>query len=135
MNWKMNFRTLTLLIGLILFFDSCGSNQKENTDNKSADSLFAMDQLQGSLTDSTLHNCVDRKRILIKNKNMAISIAEPILFSIYGEQKIKEQKPYKIFNIDNYWVIYGTLKYEKGGTFMIIIDSHDCRVIRITHGK
>ena len=87
MNWKMNFRTLTLLIGLILFFDSCGSNQKENIDNKSADSLFAMDQLQGSLTDSTLHNCVDRKRILIKNKNMAISIAEPILFSIYGEQK------------------------------------------------
>ncbi|MBI4945999.1 MAG: hypothetical protein HY840_06320 [Bacteroidetes bacterium] len=38
--------------------------------------------------------------------------------------------------MDNYWVISGTMKeLHPGGTFLIIIDARDCRVIKITHGK
>ena len=40
MKLNMNFSALTSLIGLSLFFDSCGSNQKKNTDNKSTDSFL-----------------------------------------------------------------------------------------------
>jgi len=66
----------------------------------------------------------------------AISVAEPILFSIYGKDNITKQRPYEIYFIDNYWVIAGTLpKGYLGGTFLIIIDSKDSEIIRITHGK
>ena len=59
-----------------------------------------------------------------------------MLFSIYGKDNIIKQSPYEIYFIDNYWVIGGTLPKEYlGGTFLIIIDSRNCKIIRITHGK
>lgn len=89
-----------------------------------------------ALTDTTQHNAINSKYIILKDETKAIKFAEQILFDIYGKKEITNEKPYKIFNIDNYWVIYGTLrKGWKGGTFLIIIDAHDCRVVQVTHGK
>ncbi len=88
-----------------------------------------------SLSDSTLHNVIELKPLLTK-KVKAIEFAEMILWEIYGKKNIKKQKPYDVFLIDKYWFLKGTLpKGMKGGTFMIIIDSQDYKVIRITHGK
>jgi len=59
-----------------------------------------------------------------------------ILWDIYGKKRIKKQKPYNVYLIDKYWFLKGTLpKGMKGGTFMIIIDSRNYKVIRLTHGK
>ena len=46
------------------------------------------------------------------------------------------QKPYETHLIENHWVISGTLqKGMKGGTFLIIIDARNSKVLKISHGK
>jgi len=88
------------------------------------------------LSGKSQHNIIDNKTIIIKDSSTAINVAEPILFSIYGKNNITEQRPYEIYFIDNYWVLTGTLpKGSAGGTFLIIIDSRNSKVLRITHGK
>ena len=97
---------------------------------------YAEQELKSALADKSQHNVIDSKTIIIKDSETAISIAEPILFSIYGKDNITKQQPYENYFIDNYWVISGTLpKKYLGGTFLIIIDARDCKIVRITHGK
>jgi hypothetical protein len=97
---------------------------------------YAQQVLKEALSDSLVHNVVDNKQLLLKDKETAIGIAEPILFSIYGRKNIEKQRPYESHLIDNHWVIKGTLlKGYKGGTFLIIFDARNCQVLRITHGR
>ena len=63
-------------------------------------------------------------------------MAEPILFEIYGKSKIEDEKPYEVFLINNYWVIRGTQnRFSLGGTFSIVIDARNSKVIRVIHYK
>ena len=88
-----------------------------------------------SLSDTTYHNVIGLQPILTKREK-AIEFAEFILWNIYGKKNIEKQKPYDVFLINNYWFLSGTLpKGMKGGTFTIIIDSRNYRIIRLTHGK
>ena len=97
---------------------------------------YAEQELKSVLSGKSQHNVIDNKTIIIKDSSTAINVAEPILFSIYGKNNITEQRPYEIYFIDNYWVLTGTLpKGSAGGTFLIIIDSRNIKVLRITHGK
>jgi hypothetical protein len=97
---------------------------------------YAEQELKLALADNPMHNVIDSKSIIIEDSVTAISIAEVILFSIYGKDNITKQRPYENYLIDNYWVISGTLpKNYLGGTFLIIIDSRNNRIVRITHGK
>jgi hypothetical protein len=93
--------------------------------------------LKEALTDTTIHNVIRPGYIILEDQKSAIEFAESVLFKIYGKHLITQQKPYDVSNVDGYWIISGTLppKYELGGTFLIIIDAHDCRIVRITHGK
>lgn len=93
-------------------------------------------ELKSALNDKTQHNVVNSKTIIIKDSLTATSVAEPILFGIYGKSKITTQRPYEIYHIKNYWVLTGTLKKGwTGGTFLIIIDDRNSKIIKITHGK
>lgn len=95
----------------------------------------AKEIIRESLSDSTRHNVIGLRPILTKRKK-AIEFAELVLWDIYGKKNIKKQKPYDVFLIDNYWFLSGTLpKGWKGGTFTIIIDSRNCKIVRLTHGK
>ena len=97
---------------------------------------YAGQELKSTLSEKSQHNVIDNKTVLINDSLTAINIAEPILFSIYGKGNITKQRPYEIYFIDNYWVLTGTLPKEyKGGTFLIIIDSRNCKIIKLTHGK
>jgi hypothetical protein len=97
---------------------------------------YAEQELKSSLANKSQHNITDNKTVSIKDSLTAINIAEPILFSIYGKDNIIKQRPYEIYFIDNFWIIIGTLPSGSlGGTFLIIIDSRDSKVIRISHGK
>jgi hypothetical protein len=71
-----------------------------------------------------------------ENQDIAIAIAEAVLFNIYGKQNIEKQKPYEVYLINNYWVIFGTLPMGwLGGTFKIIISEKDGRIILIGHDE
>lgn len=124
---------LLLLLALSL---SCSSQNKEsNAERLILGREYAEKELKKSLSDSLLHNVVG-SRILIDKEENAIKIAEAILFPIYTEENIVRQRPYESYRINNYWVISGTLPTRYlGGTFLIILDARDGKVIRITHGK
>ena len=128
----MKLITLSSLF-LVLALSACSQNIK--TDSK-AEENYAKSLLRSALSEKGTHNLVDKKTIIIKDSSMATAIAEPILFNIYKKENIIAQRPYQIHNIDNYWILQGTLKEGyKGGCFLIIIDSRTCEIIQITHGK
>lgn len=126
---------VAILIFTILIFPTSAHSQTKN-DRLLLGKSAAEQELKSSLTDKSIHNVVNNKTIIIKDTTTALKIAEPLLFQLYGKKHIIKQRPYEIYVIDDYWFIKGTLpKNYRGGTFLIIIDSHDCKVIRITHGK
>jgi len=126
-NREIEVKILIALLLILIF--SCCSHSKYGSDQ-------AEFELKDALEDPSKDNFVDNKKILIKDDQTAIKIAEPILFNIYGEDEIKHQKPYEVNLIDNYYVINGTLLLgEKGGTFLIIIDARNAKVLKITHYK
>jgi len=97
---------------------------------------YAQQELKIALKVNQQHNVIDNKTVIIKDSLTAINVAEPILFSIFGKDRITNQRPYEIYFIDNYWVISGTLPIGySGGVFLIIIDSRNSKILRITHGK
>lgn len=112
---------------------ACGQAESDKT---KLGRTHAEQELRSALDDDSQPNVIDHKSAIIGDSTTAISIAESILFNIYGKDNITAQRPYEIYLIDNHWVISGTLpKDHIGGTFLIIIDSRDSRVIKITHGK
>ena len=124
-------RPIILLIILQVSLSSCGQGSRTILGEESARKV-----LEQSLTDKTQHNIVDNKRQIIPDSVTAIGVAEKILFRTYGQANIENQRPYEIYRIKNYWSISGTLPQDAlGGTFLIIMDSRDGRIIRITHGK
>jgi hypothetical protein len=128
-----NIKTFCFLTLLAFTLAACG--QTKNNRSKLGKS-YAQQELKSALTEKGQHNVIDNKTVIIKDSLTAINVAEPILFSIYGKDNITKQRPYEIYFIDLYWVITGTLpKDYLGGRFLIIIDSKDSKIIRITHGK
>jgi hypothetical protein len=73
---------------------------------------------------------------VIKDNQAAVAVAESILFSVYGEEQIKKQRPYRVCKVEQYWVVSGTLpEMMLGGVFEIALDEKDGRVVGLTHGK
>jgi len=124
-----SIKLLHLLIFLILSINTFGQTKN--------DTINAQNEVRYMLKNPTnKYNLINNKTIIIKDRLTAINVAEPILFGVFGKANIIKQKPYKIFFIDNYWLIKGTLPKGKiGGTFQIIIDSRNSKVIDIIHGK
>ena len=128
-----NIKAIYFLTLLTFTLTACGQTKSDRT---ILGKSYTEQELKSALTDKSQHNVIDNKTTIIKDSLTAINVAEPILFSIYGKDNITKQRPYEIYFIDSYWVIGGTLPKEYlGGTFLIIIDSRDCKIIRITHGK
>jgi len=117
---------------------NCYSQSEKIDGRRLLGKKYAEQELKKALSDTTTHNVIGKGKILIKEESDAIKIAEVILFPLYSEKEIVEQRPYEVYFIENYWIISGTLPnipYLKGGTFLIIMDARDGRIIRITHGQ
>lgn len=125
---KSSFKIIFNLL-FVLFIFSCTKNPeifKENNDLKHA--------------ESELKNALIKNEILpdkvIPDSQTAVDVAENFLFNIYGKENIIQQRPYNLNLIDDYYIIEGTLpKNTLGGTFLIIINSKDGKIIKLTHGK
>lgn len=118
---------------LVLTSTACSQQQDART---ILGKSYAENELKSALSDKARHNVIDNKTVIIKDSVTAISIAEPLLFSMYGKDNIAQQRPYETYFIDNYWILRGTLpKNSVGGTFLIIIDARNSSIVKITHGK
>lgn len=122
---------LIIFIGFTLTLSACGQSFKDRT---TLGEIYAKEELKNALLDTTGHEVLVKP--IIPDKETAINISEPILFKAYGKENIISQRPYETYFIDNHWIIIGTLPsgYD-GGTFLIIINAKDGKVIRLTHGK
>jgi len=72
---------------------------------------------------------------LVPDQKTAIAIAEAVLFHVYGEKAIREQRPYIVKHIRDKWIIDGAPppRGMAGGSFHIIISQRDGRILEITH--
>jgi len=123
-----------ILIILFILTTKLSYSQESITDRRMTEEQ-AKSIVEETLKDSSLHNVIGDNSILTDKKKV-IEFAEFILFDIYGKKNIESQEPYDVFQIDKYWLISGTLSKEtKGGTFMMIIDSRNHKIIRLSHGK
>lgn len=75
-----------------------------------------------------------QNKFVITTSEAAIKVAEPILFEVYGKEEVLDERPYKVYKADDYWLIEGSLpKLYDGGAFEIILDARDARVMSIVH--
>ena len=119
---------------LILTFFSTTLISYSQTERSKLGIEYAKQELENAL------NISSEKQILVdtvvKSQESAIKYAETILFEIYGQKNIEKQKPYEVYKINGYWIIGGTLpKGMLGGTFLIIVNSQNGQIIKLTHGK
>ncbi|MBW3521021.1 YbbC/YhhH family protein [Chryseobacterium sp. NKUCC03_KSP] len=125
---KSSFKIIFNLL-FVLFIFSCTKNPeifKENNDLKHAES---------ELKNALINNEILPDKV-IPDSQTAVDVAENFLFNIYGKENIIQQRPYNLNFIDDYYIIEGTLpKNTLGGTFLIIINSKDGKIIKLTHGK
>jgi hypothetical protein len=126
MNFKITFMTL-----IFISLTSCGQTKTERT---KLGIEYAKSELKEALSNKTVKQILVNK--VISDKETAEIIAETILFKIYGKDNIIKQRPYEINQIDNFWVLNGTLPQNmSGGTFLIILNSTNGQIIKLTHGK
>ena len=103
-----NPKYLSLLMFFALSLTACGQIDSEKTNQHERIILgraYAEKELKTARTDQTLHNVIDTNTIIIKDKETAQQVIEPILYSVYGKNNIESQKPFESYLIDNHWVI------------------------------
>lgn len=103
-----------------------------------ADSESYRQIIKWALTDKTNYGFLINNAIT--DKETAVAVAEPILFSVYGKDQIIGERPYSVALIDGYWILGGTLpqppgELVMGGTFLIVLSAKNGRVIRLIHTK
>src|SRR5215472_17119363 len=102
-----NILILVMIVSPLIF---CGQNFKNRN---IVGEEYAKQAIKKALSDSSGQSISDT---LIKNKEMAIAIAEPILMNLYGKAVIAAEKPYECYLIDGYWFIGGTLPKNNTGS-------------------
>jgi hypothetical protein len=122
----------TIIFFLTMFgLTACGQT---NNDRTNLGIEYAKTELKDALANTKDKLILVDK--VITDKETAISISETILFKIYGKNNIIKQRPYEVNKIENYWILNGTLpKKMLGGTFLIIINSTNGQIIKLTYGK
>ena len=76
-------------------------------------------------------------RNLVKNKSIALELAEIYVKNRYGQDAAEEEKPYEITELTTSWVVEGTIHSDQiaGGVFIIEIGKNDGRILNFGHGK
>ncbi len=127
------FKAIFIITLLILTINTYSQNKSKRL---ILGRTYAEKKLKEVLKKKEQYNLIDNKKEIIKDSVTAVNIAETILFNFFDKETIIDERPYEIYHIDKHWIIIGTLpKGYKGGTFLIIIDATNCRVLKIIHGK
>ncbi|WHG94558.1 protein YhhH [Escherichia coli] len=76
-------------------------------------------------------------RNLVKNKAIALELAEIYVKNRYGQDAAEEEKPYEITELTTSWVVEGAIHSDQiaGGVFIIEIGKNDGRILNFGHGK
>jgi hypothetical protein len=129
-------KSACLLFMIIFLIPAISTSQAELVTSQ-VGKRVAEKEFNATIMREKVNNVVNSKFSLIKNSKVAVQVAEPLLFSVYGEKTIVEQKPYDVHYINNHWVVLGKNAREAegsgGGYFLIILHDSDSRVIRMDY--
>ena len=129
----MQYRLIFFLALVTLKLSTFGQS---NIEKDTIGEKWARQELKSALNDTIERNMLKYLFTILDTKEKAVKFAEQILFDKFGKQDIELQKPYSVYFIEDYWIINGSMPTGmKGGTFLIIINSRDCQVIKLNHGK
>jgi len=135
LNYIWAFRLLGFIFVISLFTTQTSCKRKIEAKSEERHKILE-ERINLILIDSISFNEIDNKKIIIKNEKQFLSIIEPILFDIYGKDRIIDERPYEVYFAKNYWIISGYLPPNVlGGVFMAIMDARNCEIIRIEHGE
>jgi len=138
---------IATILSVCCIFHSCNDSGKKAEDknlktitqnnhpgkHKLLGKEVAKEELERYLADTNYN--LFRGEVLIKDEQTLLSIAEPILFNLYSKEEIIAERPYEIYQFGDYWIMLGTMEYQKGGTFSFAINKKTCEVLGISHGK
>jgi hypothetical protein len=103
------------------------------------DSLTASEILKKNVANTTSVVKLNPNGLKLDlTKKDATKIAKIALYATYGKFHIWKQKPFHVFKIENYWIMWGYFKHEKkrcGGVFEIVINTQNGCVEYLSHGK
>jgi hypothetical protein len=95
---------------------------------------LALTILLGLATALLVHNrseIFNKPGGLVPDQRTAIAIAEAVLFPIYGEKNIRQQRPYVAKHARGKWIIEGA--GYAGGVFHIEIGQRDAKILELWH--
>jgi hypothetical protein len=76
------------------------------------------------------------KEGIVPTAEIAVRIAESVLYNIYGKEHIEEEKPFFVNLENDIWLIEGRLEDDyKGGVAYIEIRKSNGEILKVTHGK
>ena len=110
----------------------------QNTDRKKTAEIKRSEMLEKRYAEFQLKKALSQqsdepiltgeKKTILNDSISAIKAAEKFLFKIYGKAIIEAQKPYKVYLIDNYWIIWGS--YINNEAFLIILDKRNSNILK-----
>ncbi len=123
---------IAIIIGMIFLLNL----KAQESERWIGDKKYAEKQLELALKIDR----EDRTKIdftFFPKKETSIEYAELILFEQYDKEEIEFQKPYQVYLIDDYWIIFGSIprKNYRGGVFELVFDSWDGKILLLSHGK
>lgn len=72
----------------------------------------------------------------VPDETTAVRIAEAVLIPVYGEEKIKNERPFKAILRKDIWIVEDSLPEGwLGGVAIVEISKKDGRIYRMSHGK
>src|SRR6476646_11475694 len=97
---------------------------------------LALTILLGLATALLVHNRAEifnKPGGLVPDQRTAIAIAEAILFPIYGERNIRQERPYVVKHAAGKWIIEGAPipRGMTGGVFHIEIRQRDAKILQL----
>ena len=89
----------------------------------------------GTLLGETDAEIFNKPGGLVPDQRTAVAIAEAILFPIYGEKNIRQERPYVVKHAAGKWIIEGAPipRGMTGGVFHIEIRQRDARILQLWH--
>ncbi len=110
----------------------CSQCYAQDAGSQVQDMLRARDKLERLLDQKPEQDKRTDSVTVIKDSAMAVLIAEPLLFDIYGREKVLHQRPYKVFLLDGYWCVMGSgpqTSRKKHRPFLMLIDARNGQVL------
>ena len=69
----------------------------------------------------------------VPDQKTATQVAEAVLVSIYGEEQMKSEEPFKVSLDGDIWTVKGALHHGPGGNAEVKLSKKDGAVLYVSH--